>query len=652
MTLLTLRLTEIHDSILKIIMTKKSNTLLHSLQLPSGLKSLTLEEYEQLAIEIRQELIDICNTCGGHLASNLGVVELTIALHSIFDSPKDKLVFDTTHQCYVHKMLTGRLDKMHSIRQEGGLSGFAKISESDHDSFGAGHASTSLSAALGMAHARNIKKENYAVVSIVGDASLSGGMAYEAINNVGKLSGNFICILNDNNMSISRPVGNMSTYITQLRTSSSYTAAKDQFERIFKKIPKIGNPLLRKIEKTIDRMRNLIIDVQVGAIFEEFGFRYLGPIDGHNIPMLMGALNYAKSYNGPIMIHIITTKGKGHTPAEDDPIKFHGVSPKAAPAPVVPSPAPVKKIPTYTEVFGSSVCEIASQDPNVVVITPAMKGGSGLDTYAEKFPSQFFDVGIAEEHAITFAAGLSRAGVMPIVAIYSTFLQRGYDQLIHDVCLQKLPMVLALDRAGLVGEDGATHHGVFDYAFELHIPNITILAPKNGAELTAMLNWAVTQQKIISIRYPKGPIPDTEQTPIIGHISQSEIIYPYSDQKSAKCAIIAIGSMVEPAKKAAELAIQQGHNVSVINLRSVKPLDTRTLLPIISQADHIITVEEGCKIGGVGTYIRQELGDHAPNTKWHLMGIDDEFVDHGKIPSLRNHYNLNAEGILAKITSL
>jgi 1-deoxy-D-xylulose-5-phosphate synthase len=629
-----------------------TNNLLHSLNLPAGLKSLSLEEYEQLASEIREELITICNTCGGHLASNLGIVELTIALHSIFESPKDRLVFDTTHQCYVHKMLTGRLNQMRTIRQEGGLSGFAKISESDHDSFGAGHASTALSAGLGMAHARNIKKEDYSVVSIIGDASLSGGMSYEAINNVSKLSGNFICILNDNDMSISRPVGNMSNYITQLRTSDSYNVAKDQFERIFKKIPKIGNPLLRKIEKAIDRMRNLILDFKIGVIFEEFGFRYLGPIDGHNIPILMGALNYAKSYNGPIMIHIITTKGKGHTPAEQDPIKFHGVSPKAIPA-ATPPATPAKKIPTYTEVFGQSMIKIAEKNPNVVVITPAMKSGSGLDAYAERFPEQFFDVGIAEEHAVTFAAGLARAGIMPVVAIYSTFLQRGYDQLIHDVCLQKLPMVFALDRAGLVGEDGATHHGVFDYAYQLHIPNMTILAPQNGAELTAMLEWAVTEQKIVSIRYPKGPVPDTDSTQIIGHITKAEIVTPYlNDSLLPKIAIVAIGSMVPPAKEASAMANTQGFNCSVINLRSIKPLDTDTLTHVLAQAHHIITVEEGCKIGGVGSYIQQQLQINKRQSQWHIMGIEDSFIDHGKIPSLRKQQCLDTQGILTQIISL
>ncbi|MEC8677513.1 MAG: 1-deoxy-D-xylulose-5-phosphate synthase, partial [Candidatus Margulisiibacteriota bacterium] len=419
-----------------------SNVLLDELNFPDDLKKLTYKELIQLISEIRVRLIDITNTVGGHLASNLGVVELTVAMHTIFNSPDDKFLWDTSHQTYVHKMLTGRLDEMYTIKQYKGLSGFAKIAESDHDCFGAGHASTSLSAAIGVAQARNALNQSHSVVCVLGDGGLSGGMAYEALNNIKELKGNFICVLNDNDMSISPPVGAMANYITSIRTTKVYDELKTKFQRIFDRIPTIGTPLKRRIEKTVKRLRNTLIDVQSGVLFEEFGFKYLGPIDGHDLTAVMASLKYAKDYDGPVMLHIITKKGKGMDVAEDNPIKYHGVSAKKA-----PSKSNEAKLPTYTQCFGSEIIKVAKENENVHVITPAMREGSGLVEYEKQFPDRYYDVGIAEEHAVTFAAGLARGGVIPVLAIYSTFLQRGFDQLIHDVCLQKLPLILAIDRA-------------------------------------------------------------------------------------------------------------------------------------------------------------------------------------------------------------
>ncbi|NQY73500.1 MAG: 1-deoxy-D-xylulose-5-phosphate synthase, partial [Candidatus Margulisbacteria bacterium] len=585
----------------------RKKSMLDTLKLPEEISTLSISELELLAKNIRQKLFEICDECGGHLASNLGAVELTIALHSILDSPTDKIVWDVSHQTYVHKMLTGRLHQMNTNRKKGGLSGFAKISESEHDAFGAGHASTALSAALGIAHARDLNEETYSVFSVIGDASLSGGMAFEALNNIEKLKTNFVCILNDNDMSISPPVGSIAAYMTRLRTSWPYTKAKNKFERVINRIPKIGVPLMRKIEKTVERMRDIVIDFKFGVIFEEFGFKYLGPIDGHNIPQLTAAFKFAKDYHGPIMIHILTVKGKGLQKAEKDPVKFHGVSPKTKPTSMVQKGAEIKPL-TYTQVFGSEIISIAEKNPKIMVITPAMREGSGLVEYEKKFPHRFFDVGIAEEHAVTFSAGLARAGAKPVLAIYSTFLQRGFDQLIHDICIQKLPVVFALDRAGLVGEDGATHHGVFDYSFLLPIPNLTVLAPKDGAELRHMLNWAINQTKAVSIRYPKGPIPEREDT------TQK----PYTDFVPAEClfsspsdsydvCLIGAGSMSWPAYTVAKQLHDKGIKVAAINLRCIKPLDVAFINSYIQKSTHVFILEEGNPIGGVFSHVLHSI---------------------------------------------
>ena len=632
-------------------------SLLETLTLPKDLKTLSVNQLETLAQEIRDELVEIGNTCGGHLASNLGIVEITLALHTVMDSPKDKFLWDTSHQCYVHKMLTGRLKKMMTIRQDDGLSGFIKIDESEHDIFGAGHASTALSAALGIATARDIKKENHAVVAVVGDASLSGGMTFEALNNINATKGNFICILNDNNMSISPPVGSMSTYITQLRTSEMYNTAKDRILKIMDRIPSFGVPLGHKLERTVDRLRDIVLEFKVGVLFEEFGFRYLGPIDGHNITHVMAALKYAKTYPGPILIHAITKKGKGVEKAEENPVKYHGVKPLPAPGPtpkVELSPSTPKP---FTQFFGESVCQLAKDDPKVVVITPAMQGGSGLDAYASQYPDRYFDVGIAEEHAVTFSAGLARNGLKPILAIYSTFLQRGYDQLVHDVCLQNLPVIFALDRAGIVGEDGPTHHGVLDINYTLPIPNLTILSPKDGPELLNMMKWATQQNSPISIRYPKSGTPSAKtvpQTPL--KKGQPEQLYKTPQKTTYDICLIGVGHLAWETVEAAKQLETHNLSVQVINPRFLKPLDKKSYLELLQNTQHIVITEDGNKIGGFFDYLFSQFSTELPHTTWQSIAIPDQFINHGKISTLRKKLHLTPEtmtkAILEKTTSL
>ncbi|MDA1353917.1 MAG: 1-deoxy-D-xylulose-5-phosphate synthase [bacterium] len=628
-------------------------TLLDTLNLPGDLKHLCKQDMEQLAQEIRNRLKAVTDDVGGHLASNLGVVEITLALHSLFESPKDKFIWDVSHQCYVHKMLTGRLNQMFTIKQYGGLSGFAKAKESEHDIFGAGHASTALSAGLGLAQARDMQGEDHSVISIVGDGSLSGGMCYEAINNIDTMKGNFICILNDNDMSISPPVGSMANYITSVRTSPIYNFARNKFERIVNRIPGIGEPLVRKVEKVVDLMRNTIVETKAGVLFEEFGFKYLGPLDGHNISVVMGALKYAKSYPGPIMIHLITTKGKGLSEAEADPVKYHGVSPqkKVVPAdanqPNTTTPEPPKRL-SYTQVFGKEIINVARTNPKVCVITPAMREGSGLVEFEKVFPERYFDVGIAEEHAVTFAGGVSKGGMVPVLAIYSTFLQRGFDQLIHDVCLQELPMVLALDRAGLVGADGPTHHGVFDYSFLNLIPNMVVCAPKDGEELRQMLNWSVNSGKIVSIRYPRGSVP-AEDGSLPGaaiELGKSQLLLDETAQSGKyDMVLLAAGTMAWPAHQVGTALTKEGHKVAVINLRFTKPLDEETILHYAKNCAQLMVLEEGNRPGGVHSAILQLLHEKYDGTlpKVHSAAIADEFANHGTQNELLSDYGLQAE---------
>ncbi|MGC6366473.1 MAG: 1-deoxy-D-xylulose-5-phosphate synthase [Candidatus Marinamargulisbacteria bacterium] len=618
---------------------------LDHLNLPEDLKKLSHNELIQLSQEIRDRLIDVTNTVGGHLASNLGVVEITLAMHTVFESPTDKFLWDTSHQTYVHKMLTGRLDQMYTIKQYNGLSGFAKISESEHDCFGAGHASTSLSAAIGVAQARNAKKQDHSVVCVLGDGGLSGGMAYEALNNIKELNGNFICILNDNDMSISPPVGAMANYITSIRTTKVYDEMKDKFQRIFDRIPKIGTPLNRRIEKTVKRFRSSLIDTPSGVLFEEFGFKYLGPIDGHNLTAVMAALKYAKEYDGPVMLHMITTKGKGMDVAEKNPVKYHGVS-ATSKSPV----APVKKRPTYTQCFGEEIIEIAKENDNIHVITPAMREGSGLVEFEKQFPDRYYDVGIAEEHAVTFAAGLSKGGVMPVLAIYSTFLQRGFDQMIHDVCLQKLPMILAIDRAGLVGADGPTHHGVFDISYLVLIPNMVVCAPKDGTELKQMLRWASRENHIVSIRYPRGEVAaeDGQQIESISY-GKCQLLLD-NPNPSIDVLFIGIGNFAWKAKAIADDLNHQGIRASAVNLRFIKPIDTSKLEPLIKKSTLVCVLEDGSQVGGSFHYILNQFNHlNKPLNQWVSIAIPDRFIDHGKVSELHDEIEMTTEKIKTKV---
>jgi len=614
-----------------------AQSILDSKQFPEDLKDLSQQDLEQLAEEIRHRLLAVSDSIGGHLASNLGIVEITIALHTLFDSPRDKIVFDVSHQCYVHKMLTGRLNDIFTLKQYGGLSGFAKISESPHDAFGAGHASTSISAALGMAEARDILGDDFHSIAIIGDSSLSGGMAYEAINNIARMKKNFICILNDNEMGISPSVGGMSEYITSIRTNLLYNKMREKAERLMSKIPKIGVPLHRKLDKLVDRLRNTLIETKLGVLFEEFGFKYIGPLDGHNITVVMAALKYAKSYDGPIMVHFITKKGKGLEAAEADPVKYHGTSPK----PKADAPAAPKR-PNYCDVFGEESRAISRENKNVCMITPAMREGSGLVEYEAEFPDRYFDVGIAEEHAVTFAAGQATVGLRPILAIYSTFLQRGFDQLIHDVCLQKLPVVFALDRAGIVGADGPTHHGVFDIAYQLLIPNLNILAPKDGQELRAMLRWSVEADLPTSIRYPRGSIPATDgDLPQDIELGKAQVMFKSPDLGRYDLTIFALGTMAWDAYHIAQNLVQKGLSVAVINLRFAKPLDEAVILSFAKQSTAVFVMEEGCETGGINSVILQLLTkslDQMPLFK--AFAIPDEFVEHGPVDQLKKDIGL------------
>eukprot|EP01047_Picozoa_sp_COSAG01_P000055 COSAG01_NODE_1_length_100484_cov_170.446142_55_plen_650_part_00 len=622
--------------------------LLDKLNLPKDLQDLSQSQLEQLAQEIRELLLDIGDKCGGHLASNLGVVELTLVLHTLFSTPNDKFVWDTSHQAYVHKILTGRKDQMFTVRKKDGLSGFANIFESDHDAFGAGHASTSLSAALGMAQAREVTQDDYKVVAIFGDSALSGGMAFEALNNLEGLKSNLICILNDNDMSISEPVGSMAHYMTKVRTAPVYNQARKTVLSAMEAIPKVGGPLKRRVEKALDHFREFILDSKFGTLFEEFGVKYLGPLDGHNIPLLMAAINYAKTYEGPILIHIVTQKGKGYDKAEANPIKYHGISPKTQSA--TKTTGSDTRL-SYQEVFANSMMKICEAKSDVVAITPAMKGGSGLTAFAERFPKQFYDVGIAEEHAVTFAAGLARCGVRPVLAIYSTFLQRGYDQLLHDVCLQNLPVVFALDRAGLVGQDGATHQGLFDIGYMLPIPNLTILAPKDAWELEDMLQWAVTQDGPVSVRYPKEKVPVIDAEKQLSMSEQLLTCVYEAAQPSAKIdlLILAVGSTVVPSVEAAKALQSNTVNVTVINLRCLKPLDTAFLATYFDRAERVLVVEEGQEIGGVFGYIYHCVKDQPVAKKaWQHLAVPDVFVEHASIPEQREMFALDQAGILKK----
>ncbi|MCL6637578.1 MAG: 1-deoxy-D-xylulose-5-phosphate synthase [Alicyclobacillus sp.] len=605
-------------------------TLLEQIEDPRELKRLTETELLQLADEVRAFLVSSVSQTGGHFGANLGVVELTLALHRVFDSPRDKIIWDVGHQSYVHKVLTGRRQRFSTLRQFKGLSGFPKRSESPHDAFGAGHASTSISAALGMAVARDLAHADYHVIAVIGDGALTGGMAMEALNHAGHLGTDLLVVLNDNEMSISPNVGALAKYLTRLRTDPAYSRAKAEMERALRKLPAIGERLAKTLEKVKDSMRNLVVP---GQWFEAFGFKYLGPVDGHDLPGLLRVLQDAKRLRGPVLVHLVTKKGKGYPSAEDAPDKFHAWPSGGG-----------GQAPSYASVFADTLIQLAEQDDRVVAVTPAMIQGSGLGKFQHRFPDRLFDVGIAEQHAATFCAGLAAVGMRPVLAIYSTFLQRAYDQVIHDICIQNLPVLLAVDRAGLVGADGETHQGAFDIAFLRTVPNMTVMMPKDENEFRHMLYTGLQLDGPAAVRYPRADgwgVPlDPEFQPL--PVGRAELL-----QEGEDIALVALGPMVQVACTAAQrLAREAGVRATVVNLRFVKPID-RTLLVQLARRMPVLTLEEASLAGGMGAAVLEVLSDAQVSTRVQRLGLPDRFIEHGSREQLLNELGLTADAVVA-----
>ncbi|ADL68828.1 deoxyxylulose-5-phosphate synthase [Thermoanaerobacterium thermosaccharolyticum DSM 571] len=615
--------------------------MLERINTPNDIKKYSVAELEALSKEIRSFLIEQISKTGGHLASNLGVVELTIALHYVFDSPTDKIIWDVGHQSYVHKILTGRRDLFDGLRKFGGLSGFPKRNESVHDIFETGHSSTSISAALGIAKARDLNNEKYSVISVIGDGALTGGMAFEALNDAGRSKTNLIVILNHNEMSISKNVGSLSLYLSKLRTDPNYFKLKRDLENILNLIPPIGKSIHKSIEKIKDSIKQLFVP---GMFFEEMGFTYLGPIDGHDLDSLIDVLKRAKKMEGPIFIHVITKKGKGYVFAEENPDKFHS----AVPFNINTGEFKKKNYDTYSDVFGKTLTDLATKNDKIVAITAAMPDGTGLNYFAEKFPNRFYDVGIAEQHAATFAAGMAINGYKPYFAVYSTFLQRAFDQVIHDICIQNLPVVLAIDRAGLVGEDGETHQGVFDVSFLRMIPNMTIMAPKDANEFVEMIKLSSMMQGPCAIRYPKGNAGDYDSKRKVSFkLGKAEVI-----REGSNVAIFALGRMVNIAIDAIDKLQKNSVNPYLVNLRFVKPLDIETILGISKKVDYIFTVEDNVIVGGVGSAILELLSDNKIYKKFYRFGFPDKFIEHGDVDSLFKKYRLDSDSLAEKIIEL
>ena len=611
--------------------------LLDNIDDPAALKGLTPGELNRLAGEIRQELVATVTSTGGHLASSLGVVELTIALHRVFESPKDKLIWDVGHQSYAHKLLTGRRQRFSTLRQPGGLSGFTSRNESPHDPFGAGHASTSVSAALGMAIARDLAGDNYHVVAIIGDGAITGGLALEALNHAGHLGSNLIVVLNDNGMSISPTVGAIARLLRRVRLDPRYRRAKDNSKRLLASLP-LGNKLWWASQRVESGLKGMVMPTMM---WEELGFTYIGPIDGHNIAELESALRQARDYQRrPVLVHVATTKGKGYQPAEGDAVNFHGIS----------APEAEAAVPTYSEVFARTVLRLARENPKLVAITPAMSEGTSLDIVLAEFPRRVFDVGICEEHAVTFAAGLATQGFIPVVAIYSTFLQRAFDQVIHDVCLQDLPVVFAIDRAGIVGSDGKTHQGTFDISYLTPIPNLIVAAPRDENELQHLLYTAVRAGHPMAVRYPRGPGLGVELDAALHElpIGEGEILRDGDD-----VAILALGSTVAPALEAARELAAAGVEAAVADARFAKPLDDRLILELARRTRNLVTVEENSLIGGFGSSVLGLIqASGMSDVRVKSIGIPDEFVDQGNPSALRAGYGLDAPGIARQILAM
>jgi len=608
-------------------------SLLETITGPADLKPLSRGQLRELADEIRGRLIEAVSHTGGHLAPNLGVVELTIALHYVFDSPRDKIIWDVGHQCYTHKLLTGRTGALRTLRQHGGMSGFPRRDESEHDCFDTGHGSTAISAALGVAAARDLNHQQHAVVAVVGDGAMTGGLAFEALNHAGHLERDLIVVLNDNEMSISRNVGALAHYLSRLRTEPRYLRAKENFEAALQRLPR-GAAMLEAVDKLKAGIKHLLVP---GMLFEELGFTYLGPIDGHDLDATIETLRHARSIKGPVLVHAVTTKGKGYDPAERDACRFHGVAPFDVDSgePMLPAGS------SFTSVFGGALTRMAEADPRIVAITAAMPDGTGLVPFCRAYPDRFFDVGMAEGHAVTFGAGLAAAGLRPVVAVYSTFLQRAYDQVLHDVCLQRLPVVLAMDRAGLVGEDGPTHHGVFDLSYLRHLPNMVVMAPRDGGQLVAMLQTALAGDGPAAIRYPRAAAaPVREREPARVTVGAGEMLREGDD-----VALLAVGSMVAAALEAAQLLAAEGISAAVADARFVKPLDEKLVMNLIDHCGMLVTIEENVLQGGFGSAVLELLQERGVAAAVRRLGVPDRFIEHGPRAALLESIGLTPAGI-------
>ena len=616
--------------------------ILDTINSSADLRQIPEEELPKLADELRETIIETVSKTGGHLAPSLGVVDLTVALHYAFDTPTDKIIWDVGHQAYAHKLLTGRRDRFNTLRQYGGISGFPKREESPYDNFNVGHASTSISAALGMVAARDIKGEDFRVIAVIGDGSISAGLAFEGLNQAGHLKKNLIVILNDNEMSISPNVGALSAYLNRMMTGNFYTKLRQETKNFLQNIPRVGESMFNIAKKAEESIKGFMAP---GLLFEELGFQYVGPIDGHRMDHLLETFRNIKDFTWPVLVHVITKKGKGCEFAECNPSQFHGTPPfdpetgKAV--------GKKQKVMSYTEVFGQTMVKLAEDNDRVIAITAAMSDGTGLEQFAAQYPERFFDVGIAESHGVTFACGLASEGMRPVAAIYSTFMQRAYDQVMHDLCLQNLPVTLALDRAGLVGEDGPTHHGVFDIAYLRHLPNMVIMAPKDENELQHMLKTSLEHDGPSTLRYPRGTglgVPmDQELKPL--SIGRGEVL-----QDGDELVIIAIGNMVKPAQEAGELLKAGGISAAVVNARFVKPLDEELILRLARKTGRVVTVEEHALQGGFGSAVLECIEDNRLSAvKVLRIGLPDRFIEHGPQTVLRQKYGLDADGIFASV---
>ena len=614
--------------------------MLEKVNYPEDLRKLDLQQKKQLAQELREKMIQTVSNTGGHLASNLGVVELTIALHAIFNTPIDKIIWDVGHQTYVHKMLTGRKEKLHTLRQMNGLAGFPKVTESIYDCFNTGHSSTSISVALGMARARDIKKENHKIVAVIGDGALTGGMALEALNDVGSSNTNMLVILNDNEMSISKNVGGISMLLSKLRTKGLYTNVNGKGKRTINKIPVVGEEVVKLVQKAKRGIKQFVIPKMY---FEDIGFRYLGPVDGHNLEALENIFKVVKEQNGPTLVHVLTKKGKGYKPAEDSPDVFHSTSKFD----VLTGEKLGKAKFDYSKVFGNKLVDLAKTNPNIVAITAAMKDGTGLRAFAKEFPQRFFDVGIAEQHAVGLAAGLAKAGMIPVVPMYSSFIQRAFDQLVHDVAILNLPVVICSDRSGIVGNDGETHQGLLDMAFTNIIPNFTIMAPKDFSELENMLEFAVNLKRPVLIRYPRGAEELHFEAQEKIELGKCEIL-----QKGKEICLIGIGKFVAKAYRIADRLKEEGIQTSVLNARFLKPLDEETLFEFMKKSQITITLEDASLKCGLGSEIERMAFEQNLNCEILKIGYPDEFIKHGTCQEIEQEYGLEEETILQKIREI